>query len=218
MNREYFRFWANFLEMGMLLQNDHDKVQFYESIAKYALNDEIPEFDSVVAEGFFVAVKSTLDKGISVIERGKKGGAPKGNQNAKKQPKTTKKQPKTTEVEDEVEVEVEVEDEVEDEVEVENRRLPKGSKKETCVSIIDAYTDNPELKEALNGYVEMRKKERSFTTRALKLNLNKLDELGLGDSIKIDIVNQSVERGWKSFFPLETKKKEEKNLREELLF
>lgn len=75
-------------------------------------------------------------------------------------------------------------------------------KKETYVSIIEGYTDNPLLVSSLKDYVEMRKKQKAFTTRALTLNLNELSKLTNYDEEKIAIVNQTVMNGWKGFFPL----------------
>ena len=43
---------------------------------------------------------------------------------------------------------------------------------------------------------------KGFTTRAFKMNLKRLDELAVSDDQKIDIVNASIENGWKSFYPL----------------
>ena len=74
--------------------------------------------------------------------------------------------------------------------------------KETYVSVIDSYTQNEELKQALNDFVEMRKKTKGFTLRALKLNLNVLDKLAGDDLTKTQIVNTTVMNGWKSFYPL----------------
>ncbi len=68
----------------------------------YAFDDQEPDEDAdPIAKGFFLAFKSRFDMNAARLERnqanGRKGGAPKGNQNArKKQPKTEKKQPKTT--------------------------------------------------------------------------------------------------------------------------
>jgi hypothetical protein len=81
--------------------------------------------------------------------------------------------------------------------------LVKDKSKETFVSVVDGYTQDEELKDALKGYVEMRKKQKGFTVRALKLNLNKLNELALDDYTKTYIVNQSIEHGWKSFYPMQ---------------
>ena len=43
---------------------------------------------------------------------------------------------------------------------------------------------------------------KGFTINALELGLKKLNTLSNDDLTKIDIVNQSVERSWKSFFPI----------------
>lgn len=84
----------------------------------------------------------------------------------------------------------------------------KNNIKETYVSIIDSYTQNEELKQALNDFVEMRKKTKGFTLRALKLNLNTLDKLAVDDYTKTQIVNTTVMNGWKSFYPLKENTKQ----------
>ncbi len=91
---------------------------------------------------------------------------------------------------------------VEIEKEIELDKEKDKEYKETFVSLISNYTLNDNLVEALNDYIEMRKKQKGFTIKALKLNLNKLDKLAGNDYEKIDIVNQSIERSWKSFFPI----------------
>lgn len=88
------------------------------------------------------------------------------------------------------------------------RAKPKN-KRETYVSLIDDYTDNEQLREALVYYVDMRLEnpKDAFTPRALQLAFPKLDDLSNGDMrCKIDIVNQSVEKGWKGFFKLRDEK------------
>lgn len=84
--------------------------------------------------------------------------------------------------------------------------IDTDTKKEIFVSVIDSYTQNEELKEALHNYVEMRKSMKGFTVNALKLNLNELDKLAVNDPMKIEIVNQSISRSWKGLFPVEKKK------------
>lgn len=78
----------------------------------------------------------------------------------------------------------------------------KENKRETFVSILADYTNNDTLTSSLSDFIDMRKKMKGFTIRAFKLNLKKLDELGTTDDEKIEIVNTSVENGWKSFYPL----------------
>lgn len=72
--------------------------------------------------------------------------------------------------------------------------------------IIDSYTENGELRSAIVEFVKMRKMmKKPLTDRALSLLLTSkkgLDGLASDDSEKIDIVQQSIMRGWLGFFPL----------------
>lgn len=93
---------------------------------------------------------------------------------------------------------------------IENRDNIKDKekdKKETYVSIISRYTQNLALSNSLKDFVEMRKKMKGFTTRALELALNNLDKLASDDETKILIVNQTIENSWKSFYPLKNNNK-----------
>lgn len=77
----------------------------------------------------------------------------------------------------------------------------KNNKKETVNSVIAEYTENKDLQDALHGFVEMRNKARKpLTARAMKLSLNKLNELALDDVTKIAIVNQSIVHSWLTFY------------------
>lgn len=77
---------------------------------------------------------------------------------------------------------------------------------ETYDSIIDSYTENGELRSALVEFVKMRKMmKKPLTNKALSLLLTSkkgLDGLASNDAEKIDIVQQSIMRGWQGFFPL----------------
>ena len=76
-------------------------------------------------------------------------------------------------------------------------------KEKPCAFSLDSYTQNAELLEALEGFVEMRKKAKApLTERAIALLLKKLDGLGHSDAEKVEIVNQSVMNNWKGLFPL----------------
>lgn len=81
-----------------------------------------------------------------------------------------------------------------------NEYKEKNIKKESVNSVIAEYTENKELQDALHGFVEMRNKARKpLTARAMKLSLNKLNELALDDVTKIAIVNQSIVHSWLTF-------------------
>lgn len=72
--------------------------------------------------------------------------------------------------------------------------------------IIEGYTDNPDLQQALKDFLKMRKALKApMTDRALQLSINKLDKLGSSEAERIAIINQSIERGWKGLFELKDK-------------
>lgn len=75
--------------------------------------------------------------------------------------------------------------------------------------MIEDYTQDPSLREALLDFLDFRKSAKAAvsTKRQMELLLKKLDELSHGDhQKKIKIVNQSIERGWKGFFELREEK------------
>ena len=80
----------------------------------------------------------------------------------------------------------------------------KNIKKESVNSVIAEYTESKDLQDALHGFVDMRNKARKpLTARAMKLSLNKLNELALDDVTKIAIVNQSIVHSWLTFYKLQ---------------
>lgn len=84
-----------------------------------------------------------------------------------------------------------------------NEKNEKNEKNiKTYRLLVDEYTPDPDLRTALDDFVSMRKAMKGFTVRALELALSKLDKLAQDDQTKLAIVNQSVERSWKGFFPL----------------
>lgn len=78
----------------------------------------------------------------------------------------------------------------------------KGKDTKTYSSVIADYTLNSDLRTALQNFVAMRNKMKGFTVNALELGIKKLNTLATDDLSKIEIVNQSIERSWKGFFPL----------------
>lgn len=78
----------------------------------------------------------------------------------------------------------------------------------TYSDLINDFTQDLELKKALNEFVDMRKKMKGFTTRALELALSKLSKIESDETTRISIVNESIEKGWKTFYE---QKKENNN-------
>ena len=87
----------------------------------------------------------------------------------------------------------------------EDKPSKKKSAKADLNGMIDSFTENEELKDALKAFLDMRKsiKKPIQTEYAFKLALNKLKQLSDIDSIRIEIVNQSVEHNWQTFYALQ---------------
>ena len=85
----------------------------------------------------------------------------------------------------------------------ENTVRKKESKPNGYGEIIDSYTANEDLKEALWEFIKMRKFiKKPMTDRALKSIINKLDTLASTDTDKIAILDQSITNSWQGVFPL----------------
>ena len=87
----------------------------------------------------------------------------------------------------------------------EDKPSKKKSAKADLNGMIDSFTENEELKDALKAFLDMRKsiKRPIQTEYAFKLALNKLNKLSDRDSERIEIVNQSVEHNWQTFYALQ---------------
>ena len=85
--------------------------------------------------------------------------------------------------------------------------------------IINSYTTDAGLVDALTGYIETRKTlKKPLTDKALKMVLTKLDKLGKTIPEKTEIINQSVMNSWQGIFelkqPFATKKTATKDFKE----
>lgn len=79
----------------------------------------------------------------------------------------------------------------------------KAKKSESAIltEIIQAYTSNPELQNALQEFIKVRNKiKKPITERGLKSALKKLDRLATTDEWKIATVDNSIEHCWQSFY------------------
>lgn len=91
---------------------------------------------------------------------------------------------------------------------------PKKERKkpaETYDSIIDGFTQDQELREALRGFLQFRvasahRQKKEFTNQALKLNLTKLSKLSEDPREMTEIVNTTVMNGWSGFWKPDGKK------------
>lgn len=179
--RDSFVFYRSYAEAMKELDTDQ-KSALLDAICMYALDCIEPEINGVV-RALFALIKPQIDSNNVRYENGKKGGAPRGNQNAAKQPKTTKnnlKQPNVNaNVNDNANVKI-----------------------DNVGRVIS--TAPSELQETLRQFSEMRRKIKApMTERAMEMLLNKVEKLSGGDSEKARaIIEQSILHSWKGVYPL----------------
>ena len=82
MIREAMLFYQSF-DKAIDKLEDVDRLSLYRAITKYGLYGEEPELDGA-AGAMFELVRPQIDANNRRYQNGKKGGAPKGNQNATK--------------------------------------------------------------------------------------------------------------------------------------
>lgn len=101
-------------------------------------------------------------------------------------------------------IEIELEKDIDIDKETDTKKKKKPAKADLD-GMINSFTENEELREALKAFLDMRKsiKKPIQTEYAFKLALNKLKQLSDIDSIRIEIVNQSVEHNWRTFYTLQ---------------
>jgi hypothetical protein len=83
-----FVVYKSFYEAINNLEKQDDQLELYNAMFEYCLYGNEPNLTGVCSI-MWTLIKPQLDSNIKRRIDGKKGGAPKGNNNAKKQPKTT---------------------------------------------------------------------------------------------------------------------------------
>ena len=74
---------------------------------------------------------------------------------------------------------------------------------EKLEDIVDKYTENQKLRDALKNFVRMREDlKKPLSERAINIILKKLDDLGNNEEHKTKIVDQSIECNWQTVYPL----------------
>ena len=91
-----------------------------------------------------------------------------------------------------------------EDTEIDTKKKKKSAKADLD-GMINSFTENEELREALKAFLDMRKSINKpiQTEYAFKLALNRLKQLSDIDSVRIEIVNQSVEHNWRTFYTLQ---------------
>lgn len=93
-----------------------------------------------------------------------------------------------------------------------NNKKEKG--KTEFDEVINSYTENQDLKNAIYEFIKYRKSiKATLTTLALKKNLNKLNNISSSDKEKIAILENSIMNGWKGLFPLSEAERPKANIK-----
>ena len=92
--------------------------------------------------------------------------------------------------------------EIEEEKEIEIEYKRRGNKSD-LEKVLSEFVISEQLREALREFVKQRKlNKKPMTDKALKLLINKLRSLAQDEPTQIAIVNQAIEHGWLSVYPL----------------
>lgn len=76
--------------------------------------------------------------------------------------------------------------------------------------ILNIYTDDVELIDALKDFEKMRKAiKKPLTEKAWKILFSKLDKIADDTETKVAILNRSIEHCWQSVYPLQESRKAE---------
>ena len=88
-----------------------------------------------------------------------------------------------------------------------SNKKEKENKKSNIDKIIEAYTKNDLLVEAIRDFIKMRSTiKKPLTDRGLKGILNKLDTFATNDLDKVEILENSIMNCWQGVFELKNKK------------
>lgn len=88
-------------------------------------------------------------------------------------------------------------------IEEDNKRKAK-SRSSCAKSLVDSWTQDPELRELLHEWLDVRKAQRAANTEgAIKQNLAKLPELAQQSGLSMqDYVREIIRRSWRAFYPI----------------
>lgn len=108
--------------------------------------------------------------------------------------------------------EIEKDKEKDRDIDKDKKKVSKKAKSESFDSIIDSYTQSEDLRNALLEFVKMRQRiKKPMTNYALTLLTKKLDKLATSADMKLDILNQSIVKGWQDVYPLKSAGKQQAN-------
>lgn len=217
MAKDSFVFYKSFYDAIKKIPDEY-QLELYNAILSYSLEGLEPSDLSPIAEAMFILIKPNIDSSQkryeTSVENGKRGGRPKQETQDKpnQNPKETQRKPKDNlqetqdepnqnlnEDEDE-DVDVNVDDNEDD-----NNEKEKNKKRKTFEDVFKEKSVSNNFKNTLKDFIDMRKTiKKPMTSKALELLINKVRKMSTIEQEQIDILNQSIERGWQTVYPLKT--------------
>lgn len=77
------------------------------------------------------------------------------------------------------------------------------NKRKSFEDVFKEKSISDELKKIMNDFIDMRKTiKKPMTSRALELLIDKVRKMTKDEQEQINILNQSIERGWQTIYPL----------------
>ena len=196
--------------------SDEEVGILFKAMLSYSETGEMPEMPKTLKIAFrFIKQQMDANKEKYIekcnkrSEAGAKGGAPKGNQNAKKNNQKQAKQAKVNLVELKQAKQAKQADKEEDKKENINL-LPNGNKKESKKesgsfdSILREYTGDEETLSLLGEWLKVRKAKRAaMTDYAVRLNIDKLNTMAQESHMGVkEYLKEVICRGWQAFYPI----------------
>lgn len=180
---------------------DEEAGQLIKAIFKYEKTGQIPQLDKALRIAF-IPIKSVLDRNKEkyekVVERNK--------QNIEKRWKKENTKNTTGKIGKKENTKNTDNDNEHDNDNERDKDIDKKEKNKKRKTFDDVFTENhfsEELEIAIKDFIDMRKTiKKPMTTKALELLIRNLEKLTNLEEEKIAILNQSIEHGWQTVYPL----------------
>jgi len=194
--RDSFIFYKSFYEAIKELTTEQQATVVL-AIMQYQFDETEPVLEGV-PKAIFTLIKPQLDANNTRYENGCKGGAPKGNSNAKKQPKnkqeTTEKQANEN---------VNENDNVNDNENEKKKKKESKKEKPNYEEVLKKFSLSEEVENAVRDFIQMRSFiKHPLTNRGLELAIKEVLRLSSQEEEQVKIFEQSVMRNWLGVFPL----------------
>lgn len=188
---------------------DEEAGQLIKAIFKYEKTGQIPQLDKSLKIAF-IPIKSVLDRNKEkyekVVERNKHNIEKRWKKENTKNTtgKNGKKEnTKNTDNDNEHDNEHEYENDNDNDNEKDIDKKEKKKKKKTFDDVFLENHFSQELEMTIRDFIDMRKAmKKPMTTKALELLIRNLEKLTNLEEEKIAILNQSIEHGWQTVYPL----------------